>query len=754
MAERDAEGLRRIALWSAPGVCVSAIADFLGRFARHWFMMGLLFGGVCLAIRGTWFLDFGVAFLFRENAPLEGISPATLLQSPSFFTELLAMLLAGAVWVFAVDLDSSSARHLQEMPFPRQLLSLGGRIVLLGALPWLALVYPASIVIEPLTTGEMQRAAVGWGLGLFLTLILVALAWLIELILFGSKDGHVGARQWLEHRIPSIGHWIDWNNIIWRVLILWVMFVLTWSAIIIGALNLPAVAIFAIVGVLTAGYVFLNFFIERVRLWVVLVLIAVPAVLHGHEPFPYTFPGLEENYAACDQLLLQRDGAPPPSPRSPVACAVSNAGEFRQVRRAASLEALRTLRLPGQTGAQARLPKLVVVALSGGGYRSAFWGALVLDRLREDSAAKGRLTGLAQSIRLLTGASGGMVPASYFTMLPPEWVDEPKGEEGSPSHRLEDLIATDIGAANGQPRGELSYDSLSLVAQQLVPDNLLSTVLPWRRNYDRGRALEEQWRTLDVTFAQLRQDEAAGKRPSLIFSPMIAETGQPLLISNLDLSGITDPQARQTFDLFKEMPEAAAKLKLRTAVRMSATFPLISPAVGLPTIPALHVLDAGYFDDYGMSIALAYLKQPDVVTWLTGNTSGVILVQINAFPVRTLDSDTQEASCREAQPGDLDAWMARVLSPVTSPLSGLFSAREASMVFRNDQEFDTLRQRFSGLMAADGAPFLFERVSFENAARASFSWYLPKRDLNCMRLQLAEPHNQRAFDRLEALWNK
>ena len=122
--------------------------------------------------------------------------------------------------------------------------------------------------------------------------------------------------------------------------------------------------------------------------------------------------------------------------------------------------------------------------------------------------------------------------------------------------------------------------------------------------------------------------------------------------------------------------------------------------------------------------------------------------------VRTLDSDTQEASCREAQPGDLDAWMARVLSPVTSPLSGLFSAREASMVFRNDQEFDTLRQRFSGLMAADGAPFLFERVSFENAARASFSWYLPKRDLNCMRLQLAEPHNQKAFDRLEALWNK
>ena len=754
MAEREVANLRRIALWSAPALFLTAIADFLGRFARHWFMMGLLFGGVCLAIRGTWFLDYGVAFLFRENVPLVGISPAVLLQSPSFFTELLAMLLAGAVWVFAVDLDSSSARQLHKMRFPLQLLSLAGRIVLLGALPWLALIYPASVAIEPLSSEEMQRAAVGWGLGLFLTLILIAVAWLIELILFGSKDGHVGARQWLEHRIPHIGRWIDWNNIIWRVLILWVMFVLTWSGIIVTALHLPAVAIFALVGVLTAGYVFLNFFVERVRLWVVLVMVAGPAFLHGREPFPYTFPGLEENYAACDQLLDLREGAPPPSPRAPIACAVSNVGEFRQVRRAASLEALRTLRLPGQAGVRTRLPKLVVVAMSGGGYRSAFWGALVLDRLRENSAAKQPLAGLAQSIRLLTGSSGGMVPASYFTMLPPEWIDAPKGNGGTPSHSLEDLMAADIAAANGRPPGELSYDSLSLVAQQLVPDNLLSTVLPWRRDVDRGRALEEQWRTLDVTFAQLRQDEAAGKRPSLIFSPMIAETGQPLLISNLDLSGITDPQARQTFDLFKEMPEAAAKLKLRTAVRMSATFPLISPAVGLPTIPALHVLDAGYFDDYGISIALAYLKQPDVINWLTTNTSGVILVQINAFPVRTLESDNREEGCKEPQPGYLDAWMARVMSPVTSPLSGLFSARGSSMVFRNDQEFDTLRQRLSGLTAADGSPFLFERVSFENAARASFSWYLPKRDLTCMRLQLAEPHNLRALDRLEVLWNK
>jgi len=40
---------------------------------------------------------------------------------------------------------------------------------------------------------------------------------------------------------------------------------------------------------------------------------------------------------------------------------------------------------------------------------------------------------------------------------------------------------------------------------------------------------------------------------------------------------------------------------LQTAARMNAAFPVISPAVDLPTRPPRRVVDAGYFDNYGMA---------------------------------------------------------------------------------------------------------------------------------------------------------
>ena len=65
-------------------------------------------------------------------------------------------------------------------------------------------------------------------------------------------------------------------------------------------------------------------------------------------------------------------------------------------------------------------PKLVIVAVTGGAYRSGFWTATVLDELnrrsRTDPDLKG-LKGLTDHIRLITGASGGMVGALYFVAL-------------------------------------------------------------------------------------------------------------------------------------------------------------------------------------------------------------------------------------------------------------------------------------------------------------------------------------------------
>ena len=760
MQEYQADKLTRIAQRNPLAMAGRAALDFFNRLGRHWFMLLILLGGVCLTIRGSILLDFGVAYLFREDRPLAGLAPASLLQSPSFFTELLAVMLAGAAWVFAVDLDANPNEKGKGPAFHRQLLSFSWRIFLLGSLPFLALLYPVSEAIAPLRQGELQRAALGWVAGFLLSLTVLSVAWLIEAVLVHNAIDHLGIKRWLDRRSKLISRWVAWDNIIWRVLILWAMYIVAWASVIAVAVHLPAVAIFALVGVALAAYVALNFMVERMRFYVVLLVFGLALFMRGGDPYLYVFPGLEAQYAACDRLRESGAGHAA-TLQNPIWCAKAagaalSSGDFRQVSRSAALQALKSLRFAKGASGSAEVPKLVVLAISGGAYRATFWGALVLDRLRQQSAPGGALEGLTQSIRLVSGSSGGMVPAAYFVMLAPQ-----QRAGVTDGFSLEHIISADIGAANGRPRGETSFDSLSPIAQQLVQRDIFNTFRPARTSSDRGRTLERQWGSLNVTFEQLRAEEAAGRRPSLILSPMIAETGQPLLISNLDLTGISDAPApggtgkRQTVDLFRELPEAARGLKLATAVRMSATFPLITPSVSLPTIPPLHPLDTGYFDDYGMSVALGYLKQSDVIDWISANTSGVIVVQINAFPVHDAPTDAGGAGCTDLpRASSLDAYVWDALAPVASPLTGLFAARGASMVFRNDQEFDTLQQLMRKIPGKDGKPLSFDRVAFDNAARASFSWYLPQRDLECMRTQLDVPHNKAAMARLVDLWSQ
>src|SRR5208337_1191820 len=58
-------------------------------------------------------------------------------------------------------------------------------------------------------------------------------------------------------------------------------------------------------------------------------------------------------------------------------------------------------------------PKLVLVAVTGGAYRAAFWTAVVLDELVGHDRPR-ELEKFRDHIRLFTGASGGMVGAAYF----------------------------------------------------------------------------------------------------------------------------------------------------------------------------------------------------------------------------------------------------------------------------------------------------------------------------------------------------
>ena len=357
-------------------------------------------------------------------------------------------------------------------------------------------------------------------------------------------------------------------------------------------------------------------------------------------------------------------------------------------------------------------PILVLLATSGGAYRAGFWTSLIMDHLVARSGAGGRWPGLAGDLRLITGASGGMVAGGYYVAM---------AAEDALAEGVTERISRDTWARMAAPEGDdrkhpIARDSLSPVVHRLASRDLLQLVTPWRPQSDRGRTLDAQWATLGRSFAALRDAEAAGRAPSIILSPMLVETGALALFSNLDLTALRrrglPPNAKpgdenkSSVEVFRAFPGAHAAMDLATAVRLNATFPYVSPAISLPTRPDRRPVDAGYYDNYGIDLLTAYLQQEEIRDWILGHCAGVAVIQVRAFPSEV--------------PTPTASGLQRAYQFLSSPVEGIFSARKASQMFRNDQQLALTRTRYA---QAAGQDFL--RVfNFEANSDVSMSWYL------------------------------
>jgi hypothetical protein len=295
---------------------------------------------------------------------------------------------------------------------------------------------------------------------------------------------------------------------------------------------------------------------------------------------------------------------------------------------------------------------------------------------------------------------------------------------------------------------------------------LPATFLPRPTKRDRGLALEESWErhldgALQKTFRDLAPGEAAGWRPSLIFSPMLVEDGRRLLISNLYLSDLAEasgrslsiddqpppklptadpaepalgklptkqsrPRSKQLDDaeryryslsaleFFQLFPDRLDKFQVSTAVRMSATFPYVSPAADLPTVPRRRVVDAGYYDNFGVHVAASWLYHHR--DWLREHTSGVVLIQIrdSASERRRLYSNAEK-----------DTWnLVKGLEWLTGPIVGAGSALMSIMSFRNDEQVQALNDFFN-----DERRDFFTIVVFESKVEIALSWHLTREDI-------------------------
>ena len=267
-------------------------------------------------------------------------------------------------------------------------------------------------------------------------------------------------------------------------------------------------------------------------------------------------------------------------------------------------------------------PKMILVMTSGGGSRSAVWTFSVLQKV--DKRFDGKLS---KHIHTITGASGGMVGASYFRSL-----------------LLEDKLHNTTNRFNENYQKNISKDLLNKLIFSAYSNDLFyrDRIKLGDNTYtkDRGYAFEQQLHentnnTMNVPLSYFKKPEENALVPTMFFTPTIVNNGRRLLISTHNMSflcvgkktnsGLTSSYEYIDYQSYFNN-NTTNDLRFSSIMRMSATFPFVLPMVSMPTSPTMHIMDAGLRDNYGGKLTMEIMYS--MRKWIKNNTSGVIVLQI------------------------------------------------------------------------------------------------------------------------------
>lgn len=273
-------------------------------------------------------------------------------------------------------------------------------------------------------------------------------------------------------------------------------------------------------------------------------------------------------------------------------------------------------------------PLFVIINTSGGGNRSATFSMSILQRL--DSITNGDIM---KKTFLITGASGGMMGASYFREL---YLRQQKGDS---IHLQDKKYINDISSDLLNPLFS------SFVARDLISPSLKFEVGPYVYVKDRAYSFESKLdkNTNGFLHKQLRdykEEESKANIPLVFFNSVVSRDSRKMIISTqpirfmmrsrIDSLSIPpmDPDVIDFTTFFEK--QDPYNLRILTALRMNATFPIVLPNVWLPSEPVIDVMDAGLRDNYGQETGLRFLEF--FKDWLKQNTRGVLILQLRDRP--------------------------------------------------------------------------------------------------------------------------
>lgn len=371
-----------------------------------------------------------------------------------------------------------------------------------------------------------------------------------------------------------------------------------------------------------------------------------------------------------------------------------------------------------------KLPKFVVLNISGGGLRSALWSFYSISYI--DSVCNNKL--LPQT-ELITGASGGMIGISYLREL----------------YLKKQLGDTSVLFTNKKYIKNISKDLLNPLLFGIATTDFIfkfqkikfgEYYYPKDRGYSFENKIERNLNGIfkNKTLNSYKKLEENGKIPMLILTPTIANDGRRLIVSPHSLSYLsTDTITYNNIDyqqLFKN--NNPNNLKYLSALRMSANFPYILPMVSLPSEPNLKIIDAGIKDNYGVKTSVKFLEKFE--KWISKNTSGVVFIEVRDTPkINEITKDEHN-----------DGLIQRLTLPVGNIVKNLLRIQD----YNNTQTINNITKNY------DTKIDCFTIFVNKNKKQSiSMSWHLTQLDCKNIFKSIYSVNNQNCIKKIQKLLN-
>jgi len=353
----------------------------------------------------------------------------------------------------------------------------------------------------------------------------------------------------------------------------------------------------------------------------------------------------------------------------------------------------------------------VVIMTAGGGIQAAAWTTQVLAGL--EARAKSEGVPFSNRIVLISSISGGSVGAYYTAVAYHD-------------------AATNHGPVSlEQARDSALQPALDEIAWGWTGPDLMRVFLPyaWHSDVDRGWALENKWDQIagagDFYLDDLAKDTGQGAAPAFIMNATAIEDGTPFIFASTAFgeNGPRDPALLRDVKEFNQQNHHQLRVRVSTAARLSASFPYVAPAArsnGHPLAPDYHLVDGGYYDNFGIRSALDWLTEANLEGAVKPDK--IALVQI-----------------RWGDPADVGGSIRGWSYQGSAPLSGVLNVRSQGQLRDDDVALQVFHGNWKG--ATD---FQFAYNGVKGCEKQPLSWKFTTAQRDC--LATTWSHDQKIMD--------